>query len=107
MFQGLLRAIQERAGHAVMFRIFVFYLLQTALREFVDGGVRVGHDDRRVGGDDELRLPLDQLVHRRQEGELSLRGESRFRFVEQIEAVTAQPVDEQVGNPITRSIKSC
>jgi uncharacterized protein (DUF362 family) len=64
--------------------------------EVVDQGVGVSHDDGRVGGDDKLGLALDEIMHAGKERQLPLRRECRFRLVEQVEAVAAKPVGEEV-----------
>lgn len=49
---------------------------------------RFGHadDDGRVAGDDELAVLLGHFVHKEGEGELALRGEGGFGFVDEIES---------------------
>src|SRR6266511_4451848 len=45
-----------------------------------------GHQDRRMRGDDELGLLIDHLLQHRHQGQLSLRRERGFGFIEQIES---------------------
>jgi hypothetical protein len=53
----------------------------------------MGHENRRVGGDDELRIMLHQIVHPRKHGELPLRREGRFRFVKNMKAFADEAIE--------------
>jgi hypothetical protein len=49
-----------------------------------------------VGGDEELRTLLDEVVDPGQRGHAALRGERGLRLVEQVEPARPEAVDEQV-----------
>ena len=72
--------------------------LDAVLANAVDPGIRVAHDDRRVGCDDELRALADELVQTHQHRHLPGRRQRSFRLVEEIEPVAAETVFEQGEN---------
>jgi len=58
----------------------------------------IGHEHRRVGGDDELRSVGDEVVHAAQQRQQAGRRERGLRSVEQIQALWADAVvDEREG----------
>ncbi|CAA9332945.1 MAG: hypothetical protein AVDCRST_MAG11-2561 [uncultured Gemmatimonadaceae bacterium] len=65
------------------------------LVERVDLGAREGEQDRRVGGDHELRALVDEVAEHRQEAELALRRERRLGLVEQVEAARHETRPEE------------
>ena len=59
----------------------------------VDPRAWVGEDNRRVGGDDELRVGDHEFMDATQTGQAVLRRERRFWFVEQVQAARAKAVE--------------
>ena len=54
--------------------------------------VRIGEQNWRMSGDDELRLMIDQPVQQGKHAQLSLRRERRFRFIQEINTITLEAV---------------
>jgi hypothetical protein len=78
-----------------MLGLFVFDALNAVGPKLVNPSVRVGHDDRRVGGDDELRAALQEVVDEPEGGELARRAEGCLGLVEEVEPVAPEPVLQQ------------
>ena len=88
--------VEAKAFHQqVMRRLLQFGELQPVVRDLVDVGAGVGHDDRRVGADDELRSAFHELFYPAQHIHLPRRREGGLGLVEDIEPVPAEPVFEQ------------
>ena len=75
-----------------------------AFGKLVDPRVRIRQQDRRMRGDDQLRLMMNQPVQQRQHAQLALRRERRFRFVQQIDAVPLEPMLQQRQKRTPRAI---
>jgi len=93
--EHLLVAVEKIAGDAEMLGLFVFDGMNAVLTELVNHGVGVGHDDGRVGGDDELGAFADEIVDEGEGTQLALRGEGGFGLVEDVEAVAVQSIRQQ------------
>lgn len=59
--------------HLEVLGLLVRDLVDAGVGALVDHGVGIGHQDRRVGGDHELRAVLYQVVDAGQQRELALR----------------------------------
>lgn len=77
--------------------VFVGDLVEVAVVEGEDLRAGVAEQDRRVGGDEELGVLVAAkgVVDEDEEGELALRGEGGFGFVEEEEAVAGELVLEE------------
>jgi hypothetical protein len=69
-------------GHLVMLGLIIVDPLDALGRETVNGRIWVGHQDWRMRRDDELGIVLNQVVNACQDGELALRRERGFGFIE-------------------------
>ena len=65
-------AVQEIFRDLVMLGIGVFHFRNAVIREEVDSGLWVGQQDRRVGGNDQLGLVIDQAVNQGKHAQLPL-----------------------------------
>ena len=63
--------------------------------ELVNAGVRVGQDDRRVGGDDELPAAADVAVQQREKLQLPRGRQRGLWLVQEVQAVVPEAVDEE------------
>lgn len=64
--------------------------------ELVDRCAGIGEEDGGVSGDDELGVfGFDEITDDEMEGELATGGQGGFGFVDEIEAVIAEPVLEK------------
>ena len=76
-------------------QIVVISDADAVLVERIDLGARCGQQDRRVGGDHELRAGLGGACHHREERERSGDRQRCLRLVEQVETVNAESVGGQ------------
>ena len=85
-----------------MLRVKVSYLRQLRLCKEIDGRSRVPEQDGGVGRDDELRIALNEAVHRGQEGQLAGRRQRGLWLVKEIQSVAAEPMqhERQKGLPV-------
>ena len=90
--QEALAGVEEAPREAHGFGILVGDLLEPLLLAAVDGRLRIGEHDRRVGSNDELRALQNELVDAAQACEAVLRRERRLRFVEQVEPIATEAV---------------
>src|SRR5207244_6729904 len=90
-----LRSIQERLGDLVVLCVQVSYLRQLLLRKEVDGRCREPQENGGVRRDDELRIALNEAVHRGQQSQLAGWRQRGLRLVEQIQAVAAEPMEHR------------
>ena len=89
------RVIQKPPGHLVVLRLLIVHQADARFIQEIDPRPRVGHQDGRVGGDNELGLHPHQLVHLPQQRQLPGGRQSRLRLVQEVEAVTAEAVLHQ------------
>jgi hypothetical protein len=76
--------IQNTSCHLVMRCLFKVNIWKAAFIEVDDLSIRVGHQDRRVSGNDELTFSrIDEGVNKGKQCQLPLRRERRLRLVEQ------------------------
>ena len=66
--------------------------MDPAVIEAEDRAVRHAEKDRRMGDDDELGIAFCTPLDLQQKGQLALRTQSRFRFIEQVQAVSSEVV---------------
>jgi len=95
LFHHAGRVAEESAAEAAGVGFLVGHRLQTVLAAFVDDGVGVGEQERRVGGDDQLGAVADEGVEVGEHGELPLGAEGGLRFVKEVDTVAAEPLSEQ------------
>jgi len=70
-----------------MRRVFEIHTWERGIIERDEFGIRIGHQNRRVGSDQELSAArLHEGVHLREKDELTLRRKSGLRLVEQEKA---------------------
>jgi len=93
--EHLVFAGQEVSGDFVVVGIGVGDWAGGAVAQLIDAGVGVGHDDGRMGGDQELRAGGGQIVQAREKGELALRRERGFGLIEEVEAGADEAVLEE------------
>lgn len=89
------RRVRKLTRDLIMVGVFVLDAFKPMLRRLIDPGVGIAEQDGGVGGDDQLRASVHQLVDLGQEGQLPRRRQCSLRFVQDIEAVTSEPVVEQ------------
>ena len=90
--QHPVRVLQEPAGDLVVLRVPVGYRLHPILAELQDLRPGEGHQNGRVGGDDELAVLPHQLVQQRQQAQLPGGRQGRLRLVQQVQPLPAEPV---------------
>src|ERR1700687_130415 len=89
MTQVLLPVLQEASRNLVMLGLLIGNLRDPLGRQEINRRARVGHQDRRVSGDDDLgTLSLDQLIDDAEESQLAVRRQRRFGLVEDVETVS-------------------
>ena len=86
---------QEVAGDPVMLGLLVGDALDAGGRKLIDERVGIGHQDRRMGGDDELRFFQHQVVDAGDDRKLAFGRERGLGLVQQIEAIAAEAVQHQ------------
>jgi len=89
--------VEEAANDLHGGGVFVGDGVEAAVVEGEDLCARVAEQDWGVGGDDELRvfIAAERVVNEDEEGELALRREGGFGFVEEEEAVAGELVFEE------------
>src|SRR5215203_2567673 len=88
--------VEEVAGERDVLDLFVADTADGGAVEAEDVGAGQRHQDRRVRGDDELRVLLRHPFKHREECQLALRRERRLRLVEQVEAARDEARLEEV-----------
>src|SRR3954468_5536017 len=83
---------QEAAGQAHGVEVVVGALVEAVVVELVDAGLRAGQQDRRVGGDDELRAGARGAGDRGQRGQAARDRQRGLGLVEDVEALTGEAV---------------
>src|SRR2546426_7699768 len=78
------RIIKKRPRQRDVLQIIIRHFLNRASVKTQDRGSRKSHQDRRMRGDDELRVLLNHFLEHREQRQLPLRRKRRFRLIEQI-----------------------
>lgn len=78
-----------------MFRFRVFHFGDAGLGELINARVGIRQQYRRMRGDHQLRLMINQPVQQRQNTQLPLRRQRRLRLIKQINAVALEPVQQK------------
>ncbi len=82
--------VEEVPRHLEMLGVLEGHFAHARAVEQDDLRVRVRQQDRRVRGDDQLRMVLDQLVDGAQRRQLAIGRQGGLGFVEEVHAVAAQ-----------------
>src|SRR5262245_53279341 len=98
---------KEFPSHSVVLRLLVPHGGEASVVQEEYLRTRVGHEDRGVGGDDELRVAVDELTHSPQHSQLARRGQGRFGFVEDVEAIPTEAIEQErkKGLPVRLFVK--
>src|ERR1700741_4282408 len=86
---------QKRPRDLKVFGVLILDPANAGGVEFVNPGVGISHDDRRMRCDDELALVLDPAVERRKKRQLPLWTKGRFGLVEEVESAAGQTFGEK------------
>ena len=87
MLEELVGIVEEIAGEVDVFEIFLLDGFQRSGVEAKNDGFGEGHQNRRVGGDDELTTFGYHSLEQGKQGELAQRRKRHFRLIEQIETI--------------------
>lgn len=107
-FQHPLRILQEAARVCVMGGLPVIDSADAVIAQLQDLRAGPGHQDRRMGGDDQLGIPLHQTVNFDQHVHQAHRRQGRLRLIQEIQAVPPKAVAHHrhealpVGLPVQR-----
>jgi hypothetical protein len=95
VLEKALGRVEEVARDQEVLRVAVVDPFDTLAVETIDDGAGVAEDDRRMRGDEELRVSgLRQVAQQPEERQLPLGRERRLRFVQQVDALL-EPVCEE------------
>src|SRR6188474_1537107 len=78
------RIVQKRLGDNNVIEAFVLDLFDFTAIEVENGSTGKSHDDRRVRGNDKLRILSNHHFHHREQDQLPHWGKRRFRLVQQV-----------------------
>lgn len=88
-------AIHKFLRNHVMIRFLQARLFHPFGSQLVDDGIRIGHNNRRMRGNNKLRVFLDQVMDASEQRHLAKRGQRRFRLVHDIKPLAAEAVQKR------------
>ena len=88
-------AVEEVAGDTEVFGVLVFDAFDSFFDEEIDIAVGIGHEDRGVGGDDELGMVADEVVDAGEDAHLAGGRQGGFGFVEDVNALAAEAMQQE------------
>ena len=91
----LLRRIHKPLRHNIVLRVFVVDRADSVFGYFQHFCVRESHQNRRMCGNDKLRILLHQLLHANHQPHESHRRQRRLRLVQYVQSVSPETVFHQ------------